>query len=488
MANDSSGVPYSKIVETTPDEFATFILKKSVFISCFEAFGSVARAGHFREIDLASTAFQNSLRVLIPTPERSEVKVIGPEAGCKKVVEMLKTHGVRNYRIAFREDDTRILFYPTTGRVRVENNASTLNATIAVEKPFTPKLVTPKAVVRVLIVDDSKTIRVLLESIFKRDPSFEIVGSTGKPLEVMGLIEKHRPDVITMDIQMPDIDGVTLVKDVMKRRPTPTVMITSASIEDGPSVLAALENGAVDYIQKPSFDELERIIPVIIEKVKGAAKANITKAEPDLVAPVAPAASTKLNQKTLIAIGSSTGGTEALQVLLTGLPREIPPIVIVQHIPPVFSDAFARRLGTLCPFEVKEAEDGDIVQAGRVLIAPGGKQMAIKTLGEKTYVVISEDAPVNRHRPSVDFLFNSIVVRYRGPVIGVILTGMGADGAKGLLGLKNKGSYTIAQSEKSCVVFGMPREAIELGAAEDVIDLRHIASALIKKLSSKRAA
>jgi two-component system chemotaxis response regulator CheB len=346
---------------------------------------------------------------------------------------------------------------------------------------------------KVLVVDDSKTIRNLLTKIFSSDAGLEVVGSTDRPSSARVLMEKLKPDVITLDLEMPEKDGLQFLKEYLPVFPIPTVMVTAIGMEEGTKVLEALESGAVDYIQKPSASELTEITPLLIEKIKmaGSAKVNINKVGSEGVSPLRPAlkATGSLDRNTLIAIGSSTGGTEALRKILTELPEGIPPIVITQHIPAVFSKAFADRLNTLCPFRVKEAAHGDEVVAGSVYVAPGGKQMQIKRRPDgRVFIVIDDSAPVNRHKPSVDYLFDSVYEACGQNCIGVILTGMGSDGAKGLLKLKRAGARTIAQDEKSSAVFGMPREAIRLDAAQEILPLKQIAQQLMQWLSSKKAA
>lgn len=471
MDSPETPVPIGHVVGPELREVHSFVISGTIFVSCYNPSLKAAHAVHLQESVIGSPQFSEIIKRLGVTPA-SVLKAVGPQKLCDLLTTALKKFGANTIKASPREGRVQIYFYPADGRLRVEKDQT---------KPMKLKRT------KVLIVDDSKTIRDLLEQILSHDASFEVVGSTGHPLEVVGLVEKLRPDVITMDIHMPDLNGTELVKKVMESRPTPTVMITSVSIEDGSSVFTALENGAVDYIQKPSFKEIDAMIPVIIEKIKCAAVANISK-EKKSPPKTRTVTVTSLDTKTLVAIGSSTGGTEALRAVLTALPKEIPPIVIVQHIPPVFSEAFANRLNSLCPFEVKEAADGDLVEPGRVLIAPGGKQMEIKAQGEKLRIVIHDGLKVNRHKPSVDVLFDSVAEHFNGRTAGIILTGMGNDGAKGLLKMKNAGAYTIAQSEKTCVVFGMPREAILAGAAVDVVDLERIPDALTKWLSTKRAA
>ena len=344
---------------------------------------------------------------------------------------------------------------------------------------------------RVLVVDDSKTIQTLLTQVLSADPDLEVVATAERPSQVEPLIKKHSPDVITLDIHMPEMDGVTLLGKLLPVYKIPTVMISALSMEDGDFVLRALELGAVDYVQKPTLAELDNVATVIREKVKTAAatKVDLTQRSEGLSRAkhvVFPADS--LNTGNIICIGSSTGGTEAIRKMFLQLPAAIPPIVVVQHIPAVFSAAFAKRLNDLCPFEVKEAQDGDAIQCNRVLIAPGGFQMTVAKTPNGPVVRVLEGPPVNRHLPSVDVLFDSVAKTYKSRTIGIILTGMGADGAKGLLELKKMGARTIAEDESSCVVFGMPKAAIQLGAAEKVAPLDKIPATLVKLFAEKRKA
>jgi two-component system chemotaxis response regulator CheB len=336
---------------------------------------------------------------------------------------------------------------------------------------------------KVLIVDDSKTITRLLTNLLSKDPGLQVVAEINHPKDIEAAIQQYKPDVMTLDIHMPMMDGCAVLEKLLPKYPIPTVMISSISMEEGPAVLRALELGAVDYIQKPSFSELALVESTMIEKVKNAANSRVQRRKTYLTRrPSHVQAETASLASTLIAIGSSTGGTEALAELLTQLPSNIPPILIVQHIPPVFSKAFANRLNELCPFEVVEAADGDEVKCGRVLIAPGGKHMILSSRSNGFQVKIIDTPPVNRHKPSVDVLFDSVCDQLGRNSIGVILTGMGSDGAKGLLKLKQAGARTIAQDEKSCVVFGMPKEAIRLGGACEITALSDIPSQLIRWL------
>lgn len=346
--------------------------------------------------------------------------------------------------------------------------------------------------VRVCVVDDSGTIRNLLEKIFAADQNLEIVGSFGDPLEAEKKIRELEPDVVTLDIHMPGMDGVQLLKKILAHRAIPCVMISSLNLEEGSLVLEALESGAVDYIHKPSMKELPVLAPLIVEKIHAAAAAQVKKGSsaPRPSSRPSAAAAGLANGWTdtghLVCLGSSTGGTEALKQVFLTLPAHIPPVLVVQHIPPVFSKAFADRMNSLCPFEVKEAADGDEVKADRILIAPGGMQMEFESKNGRNFVRIVDAPPMNRHKPSVDHLFFSVARAYKGRLSAAILTGMGADGANGLLELRGKGARTIAQDEETCVVYGMPREAAKRGAAEEVLPLGDIGLRLLEMLKAPR--
>ena len=338
--------------------------------------------------------------------------------------------------------------------------------------------------IKLMIVDDSKTIRDLLSSIFSKVPEIEVVAVVDHPHKAQKLIPELKPDVITLDIHMPDMDGVTLLKSYIPKFPIPTIMISSLTMEEGPMVLNALESGAVDYIQKPSFSELAMLAPLMIEKVKEASRSKV-KIEKSHESSKTAKFTGKIDESSLIVIGSSTGGTEALKQVFLSMPAAIPPTLVVQHIPPVFSKAFADRLNQLCPFEVREAKDGDLVAPNLVLIAPGGLQMEVVAKGSELRVKISDAAPMNRHKPSVDFLFDSLV-KYaeKFNLAAVILTGMGADGARGLKALKDKGARTIAQDEASCVVFGMPKEAIRMGGVDFILPIQDIGAKIMNLAST----
>lgn len=408
-----------------------------------------------------------------------ELKVVGCAPELARLKPLLAPLKLTALSVLEKPQGTVLRFFAETGQLQAQVTGREVKG-----QPANPERI------RVMIVDDSVTIRKLLLSIFSSDPGLEVVAATGHPLEVEGLIAKFRPQVITLDIHMPEMDGLTLLKRFHPRFPIPTVLITSIRKEEGLTVLEALEHGAVDYIQKPTLEALDQVAPLMIEKIKIAAAVK-SKAR----APQKPALVQRLlaprglpSEGGLIVMGSSTGGTEALKEILIRLPEQIPPILIVQHIPAVFSLALANRLHSLCPFEVKEAQDGDEVRANRVLLAPGGQQMQLvhAAKGGGRVVRLDDSQAVNRHKPSVDVLFHSVLQAHDPKrVLGVLLTGMGADGAQGLLALKQKGAKTVAQDEASSVVFGMPKVAIGLGAALEVKPLLEIPELLVRWWGSK---
>ncbi len=406
---------------------------------------------------------------------KGEVKIISSLDSISFTGDYFDLKKFSNVKRVEKEGSVEVMFLPAMNKVRVSKESK---MPLVRSQAQLPSLYLNEKF-KVLIIDDSKTIRNILNKIFSSDPAFLVCAMAEKPSDVEALIIKHRPDVITLDIHMPEMDGVTLLKQIAPKYNIPTVMISSISMAEGPLVLEALENGAVDYIQKPEVSEIEKVTPLILEKVKTAARANMTKAMKRKTGK-AVQVSGQCDLQSLIILGSSTGGTEAIREIITALPNQIPPMLIVQHIPAVFSAAFAKRMNDLCPFEVKEAEDGDEVLANRVLIAPGGKQMKFILKNGKKYVEINDDDPVNRFKPSVDYLFFSISKNLYTHTVAVILTGMGKDGAQGMLKLHEQGVRTIAQDEYSSVVFGMPKEAIAIGAADYVEPLGEIADRIVQ--------
>ena len=429
------------------------------------------------DLSLFDKSFQKKLEIMLKSvSSKLRYKLVGDQNLCLKLDEKFSSFGWMREKIVERQGETELFYEPFTQKIKASKTEA------VAEVLSMPEV--KKGKVKVMIVDDSKTIRDLLEKIFARDPSFEVVASIAHPKEVEEAIRKVKPDVITLDIHMPDMNGVELLRKIFPVYKIPTIMISSISPEDGTYVLDALEIGAVDYIKKPEFSELSQAMPVILEKVKAAANAKVFSKK---VVTKSSLSYQKIDQENLIVIGSSTGGTEALKNILTRLPAEIPPILIVQHIPAVFSEAFANRMDTLCPFKVSEAKDGDHVEAGHVYVAPGGKQMKLIKRSGKLQLSITDDEPVNRHKPSVDYLFDSVALLNPPKLVSVILTGMGGDGARGMKKLRDLGSVTIAQNEESCVVFGMPREAIKLGGAEKIVHLDQIADEIVQLVREKPA-
>jgi two-component system chemotaxis response regulator CheB len=345
--------------------------------------------------------------------------------------------------------------------------------------------------IRVLIVDDSAVVRQTLSEILSTDPEIEVTGTASDPFVAAERMREQVPDVITLDIEMPRMDGLTFLQKIMAQHPIPVVICSSLAEEGAQSTLRALEYGAVDIITKPrlgskQFLEDSRI--ALCQAVKAAAAAQVRAlrpqrtVEPKLTADAILSPATHAMAETtekVVAIGASTGGTEALKSLLEVLPPDCAGIVIVQHMPEMFTRAFANRLDGLCNISVKEAESNDTVIRGRALIAPGNHHMLLKRSGARYYVDIKDGPLVCRHRPSVDVLFRS-AARYAGQnAVGVILTGMGDDGASGMLEMKQAGAVTIAQDEATCIVFGMPKEAIKRGAVDKILPLQAVAGAIL---------
>jgi two-component system, chemotaxis family, protein-glutamate methylesterase/glutaminase len=341
--------------------------------------------------------------------------------------------------------------------------------------------------IKVLVVDDSAIVRKILTDAISEQPDLEVVGTAPDPFIARDKILALEPDVLTLDIEMPRMDGLTFLKKLMHHHPLPVIVISSLGQASSQAALDALRVGAVEVLPKPggpySVGELRTNLAA---KIRAAAVARVRRPPADS-APATPEPPEKVERvgvgsfrpDAVIAIGASTGGTEAIQEVLTRLPADSPGIVITQHIPPVFSRAFADRLNQISPMAVKEACDGDTVGSGRALVAPGNFHMLLRRSGDSYRVQIKDGPAVCYQRPSVDVMFSSVAEAAGNRAVGVLLTGMGSDGAQGLLRMKHAGAPTIAQDEASCVVFGMPREAIRLGAADRVVSLSGIASAIL---------
>ncbi|MDO8811233.1 MAG: chemotaxis response regulator protein-glutamate methylesterase [Gallionella sp.] len=348
--------------------------------------------------------------------------------------------------------------------------------------------------IKVLIVDDSAVVRQVLAAALKEDPAIELIGAAADPVFAMERMRAQWPDVIVLDVEMPRMDGITFLKKIMAERPTPVVICSTLTEKGAATTMQALEAGAFTIITKPKLglkQFLENSSDDLISTIKAAAHANARKLVPRAVAAIIPspklsadailsAATHAMAETTdrVVAIGTSTGGTQALELVLTALPRVCPGIVIVQHMPEKFTGAFAARLNDLCQIEVREAKNSDRVLPGLALIAPGGRHMLLKRNGAQYHVEIVDGPPVSRHRPSVDVLFRSVSKTAGKNALGIIMTGMGDDGAAGLLEMRNEGAMTIGQDEQTCVVYGMPKEAVKRGAVIKTLPLGAIAGAI----------
>jgi two-component system chemotaxis response regulator CheB len=335
---------------------------------------------------------------------------------------------------------------------------------------------------RVLVVDDSAVVREVLSRELSCDPGIEVVGAAPDAYAAWGMISRVRPDVITLDLEMPGMNGIAFLRRLLRVRPLPVVVVSSLTPAGSDLALQALEAGAVEVVAKPrSAPAADRTIAMLPSIVKGAAGARVclpgTQARARALAVASPAL--RPAQKVVL-MGASTGGTQALQQVLTALPKTAPGIAIVQHMPEGFTRSFAERLNDLCEVEVKEAQDQDALVPGRVLVAPGNHHLLLKRTGSRYRVEVKTGPLVSGHRPSVDLLFKSAARCAGRNAVGVLLTGMGKDGARGLLEMRRAGASTIAQDEASCVVYGMPREAVALGAAQIVAPLRRVAESILE--------
>jgi two-component system chemotaxis response regulator CheB len=349
--------------------------------------------------------------------------------------------------------------------------------------------------IKVMIVDDSAVVRKVMSAILDRDHGIRVIGTAHDPIFAIEKMRREWPDVLTLDIEMPRMDGLTFLGQLMQERPTPVVICSSLTTAGAETTLQALAAGAVAIISKPGLgvgNFLQDSSDSLVAAVKAAARANMgvvqrgARTPARAAAPLAPRLAMAQTTERLVAIGTSTGGTVALEALLTELPRLSPGIVIVQHMPEMFTAAFAARLDGLCEISVQEAKHGQRVLPGLALIAPGGKHMQLARSGAQYVVEVREGPPVNRHRPSVDVLFRSVAKFAGKNAMGVIMTGMGDDGARGLKEMHDAGAYTLAQDEASCVVYGMPKEAVKLGAVDRSLPLPALAAAIMSGAGSLR--
>ncbi len=357
------------------------------------------------------------------------------------------------------------------------------------------------AKIRVIVVDDSALVRSMLSEIINRQPDMECIGAASDPFVAREMIRNLNPDVITLDVEMPRMDGIDFLSKLMRLRPMPVVMVSTLTERGADVTLKALELGAIDFVAKPKIgvaDGLRQLSEDITDKIRVASKARISRLQVtapastgSATAPAAPVVKPsggspmgRLSTEKILFIGASTGGTEATKDVLTTLPADFPGVVITQHMPPGFTKNYAARLDSLCKISVKEAQDGERILPGHAYIAPGGMHLSVERSGANYIARVQDGDPVNRHKPSVEVLFKS-AARVVGPnAIGIMLTGMGADGAKAMREMRDAGAYCVAQDEASCVVFGMPREAIAAGAVQEVLPLNKIGPHVVEYLRS----
>jgi two-component system chemotaxis response regulator CheB len=350
---------------------------------------------------------------------------------------------------------------------------------------------------RVLIIDDSALVRSLLSEIINKQPDMEAIGAAPDPLVAREMIRAMNPDVLTLDVEMPKMDGLDFLERLMRLRPTPVVMVSTLTERGAETTIRALELGAIDFVAKPKIGIASGLTDLghdICEKIRVASRARMHRhvvaapapshahEQDGQAKPQRPSHFSRLSTEKLIIIGASTGGTEAIREVLTRLPADSPAVLITQHMPPGFTRSFAQRLDTLCKITVSEAVDGERVLPGHAYIAPGDQHMKLARSGANYVVQLDAGPPVNRHRPSVEVLFKSAAAVAGRNALGIMLTGMGKDGATAMLEMKQAGSYNIAQDEASCVVFGMPREAIAVGAVDEVLPVTRITERLLAKL------
>lgn len=338
--------------------------------------------------------------------------------------------------------------------------------------------------IKVLIVDDSLLIRQMFTKILSSDAEIEVLGAAVDANDARDKIKRLNPDVITLDIEMPGMDGLTFLKKIMSLRPIPVVMASSLTQRGADATIKALEIGAVDYVPKTTSSDFdnENLSRELISKVKSAARAKVKTVsfeEDDKISTEVVGANEKFKSGIIFAIGSSTGGVEALKEVLTRLPEHFPPIVVTQHMPPKFTTSFAERLDRICQMSAKEAENGDLIETGKIYIAPGGLHLEVIRRGLQMGCVVRDGEKVSGHIPSVDVMFESVARNIGRSAYGVILTGMGKDGAKGMLEMKNQGSVNLGQDESSCIVYGMPKAAYMVGAIDKQVSLLDIAKEMV---------
>jgi two-component system chemotaxis response regulator CheB len=420
-------------------------------------------------------------------PEKEITMNIG-EANVEMAEKSLAKFGLRiKARAVGGIRGRKVRFVTSTGELFVRNMALPLSEpllSVAPESEIKPKENKP---IRVMIVDDSKPIRMMLQDLISQDPAFVVVAEAENPKAAEILRMKEKPDVMTLDIHMPEMDGVTYLEQLMKKSPIPAVMVTDVSLKDTGPVMRALELGAFDYVQKPSFSEKHLVGARLRDSLKAASRVNMDNLKTTEGSRQGDGQAGLSTQKPgmiglnvarykLILIGASTGGTEAIRTVIQNIPTNAPPIVMVQHMPPVFTEHFAARLDGLSVIDVHEVKNGEILKSGHAYLCPGGKQLKILEQDGRYKVELTDDPPLNQFKPSVDYMFQSAArLSSVSKFAAILLTGMGADGAAGMLALKQKNVFTVAQNESSCVVYGMPKAAIDLGAVQRVLSLKDIA-------------
>lgn len=351
---------------------------------------------------------------------------------------------------------------------------------------------------RVLVIDDSALVRSILTDIINKQSDLEVIGAAPDPLVAREMIRATNPDVLTLDVEMPKMDGLDFLEKLMRLRPMPVVMVSTLTERGAEVTMRALELGAIDFVAKPKIglaSGMAEMAQDICEKIRVASRARMHRhadgAPAASSAPVVkskPTSFSRMSTEKLIAIGSSTGGTEAVREVLIRMPADSPAIIITQHMPPGFTQSFAARLNSICKITVGEGRDGERVLPGHAYIAPGGRHMRLERSGANYVIALDDGEPVNRHKPSVEVMFKSVAKNVGPNAIGVMLTGMGKDGATAMLEMKQAGSYNIAQDEASCVVFGMPKEAIAVGAANEVLGVTKIAAHLCERIAASGGA
>jgi two-component system chemotaxis response regulator CheB len=409
-----------------------------------------------------------------------QAKLIGPKYLIEKAVGQLKQISVELVNMIEVEGSFEVQF-------KYEHQKShRLGYSKTIQKNKVLEL--KNKVINLLVVDDSPTIHKLLDNLFLGDKKIKIIGHAYNATDVERLVEEKSPDVISLDMYLPGKSGLEIAREMLPNNPIPIIILSALEAKDGGPILEALDEGCCDYMQKPTLANLSQLKIEFRDKIIAASQVSAVSiiqkmAKKNIKNSLSPKP-TLGNVNSLILLGASTGGTSAISKVFSELPKDIPPIVVVQHMPAHFTAAFANRLNQLSRFTVVEARDQEVLKSNCVYIAPGGRQMKLNLVGLEWKLILTDDEPVNRFRPSVDYLFNSFTpYMYRklgGRILGVLLTGMGADGAKGMAHLRGLGVHTIAQDEASCVVYGMPREAVELGAVSESIPIESMANHLVK--------